>query len=392
VHIRPDCAVHIYRKYPVMASRIAYVVTEDWFFTQHRLPMARAARDAGFEVHVLARLTDGASKIVREGFVPHPLSWRRRSMSPLAGAAAVAEIRSTLNRIRPGIVHNVALKPAVIGSLACLGLPDVRVVNSITGLGSAFLRRSPSGRALRTMLRLSFTLLFNREHTRILVQNPDDRAAMLAAGVCPDRIVLIPGSGVDTDLLKPLPEPPPPIRIAFVGRMLEDKGVRTLIEAHRRLRARHMAIELVLAGVPDPENPTSIPQAELEAWARTEGVTWLGYVQDIKSVWAASHIAVLPSRREGLPKSLLEAAATSRPLIATDAPGCREVVRHGETGLLVPVDQPEPLAEAIAKLAGDAGLRRRMGDAARALTVARFSSEDIGRQTVGLYKSLLVGP
>ncbi|HXF53805.1 MAG TPA: glycosyltransferase family 4 protein [Hyphomicrobiaceae bacterium] len=375
-----------------MASRIAYVVTEDWYFTQHRLPMARAARDVGFEVHVLARLTDGASDIVREGFVPHALSWRRRSMSPLAGAAAVAEVRSTLNRIRPVIVHNVALKPAVIGSLACLGLPGVRVVNSVTGLGSAFLRRSPAGSALRAVLKLSFALLFNRKRTCVLVQNPDDRAAMLAAGVRPDGIVLIPGSGVDTDVLQPLPEPPPPIRIAFVGRMLEDKGVRTLIEAHRRLRERHMPIELVLAGVPDPENPTSIPLDELEAWAQTPGVAWLGYVRDIKSVWASSHIAVLPSRREGLPKSLLEAAATARPLIASDAPGCREVVRHGETGLLVPVDQPEPLAEAIARLAADADLRRRMGAAARALTVAKFSSGDIGRQTVGLYKSLLADP
>ena len=372
-----------------MAPIIAYVVTEDWYFTQHRLYMARGARDAGFEVHVLTRLGDCQPDIEREGFIAHALSWRRGSMSPFAGAAAVTEVRGKLKQIAPSVVHNVALKPAIIGSLACLGMPQVAVVNSIMGLGSAFLQSSFSGRALRASLRLSFAMLFNQQRTLIVVQNPDDRAAMVAAGVRDDRIVLIPGSGVDTELLQPMPEPPPPIRAGFVGRMLEDKGVRPLIEAHRRLRERGMDIELVLAGLPDPENPTSIPLAELETWANTPGVKWLGQVTDIEAVWAQCHIAVLPSRREGLPKSLLEAAALGRPMVATDAPGCREIVRHGETGLLVPIDQPQPLADAIATLAKDADLRRRMGDAARALAVARFSAADIGMQSVEVYKSLL---
>lgn len=372
-----------------MAPRIAYVVTEDWYFTQHRLYMARAARDAGFEVHVLTRLGQHGADIRREGFIPHALSWTRSHTSPFAALASVAEIRSILRRIAPSVVHNVAIKPAIIGSLACLGLPGIAVVNSIMGLGSSFLHPSPAAIALRTGLRAAFALLFNRPRTLAIVQNPDDRAVLLAAGVRAEKIVLVPGSGVDTDALQPLPEPGPPIRAAFVGRMLDDKGVRSLIAAHRLLRQRGMEIELLLAGTPDPENPTSIPASEIAAWGKEPGVFWLGYVANIQDVWAKSHIAVLPSRREGLPKSLLEAAACGRPLVATDVPGCREIARHGETGLLVPVDQPKPLAEAIAALANDADLRRRLGAAARALSVLRFSAADIGRQSVAVYRSLL---
>ncbi|MBX9592538.1 MAG: glycosyltransferase family 4 protein [Hyphomonadaceae bacterium] len=351
--------------------------------------MARAAREAGFEVHVLTKIVNHRADIEGEGFIIHPLSWGRGSVSPLAAAVAVAKINAALRRIAPSVVHNVAVKPAILGSLACLPLRRLGVVNSITGLGSAFLQSSLKARLVRSTLRMLFRLLFNRRFTLNIVQNPDDRAALRSAGVCDGRIVLIPGSGVDTEVLQPLPESPPPIKVAFVGRMLEDKGVRTLIEAHRHLRREGSDVELLLAGTADPENPTSIADEEVNRWACERGVTWLGHVTDIRGVWARSHIAVLPSRREGLPKSLLEAAACARPLVATDAPGCREIARHGETGLLVPVDAPLPLAEAIATLARDPTMRQRMGVAARALVVKRFSAADIGKQVVGVYRRLL---
>jgi glycosyltransferase involved in cell wall biosynthesis len=372
-----------------MRPRIVYVVTEDWYFVQHRLPMALAARDTGFEVHVLTRIGDRRAAIEAAGFVAHPLTWRRGSLSPLAAVAAVAEIRRALRRIAPSVVHNVALKPALLGSLACLDFRRLAVVNSIAGLGSTYLDPSLRARMLRSGMALMLRALLNRRLTLTIVQNPDDRAALVAAKVQSARIVLIPGSGVDTDLLQPMPEPPPPVRVGFAARMLEDKGVRSLIEAHRRLRRQGHNIELLLAGTPDPENPTSISEQELRAWGQEPGVTWLGHVEDIRVLWEKSHIAVLPSRREGLPKSLLEAAACGRPLIATDAPGCREVARPGQTGLLVPVDAPGPLAEAIANLAADPALRQRLGAAARALAIGTFSAGDIGRQTAEVYRRLL---
>jgi len=373
-----------------MAPRIAYVVTEDWYFTQHRLYMARAARDAGFEVHVLTRINTGAQAIAREGFVAHSLSWQRRSTSPLRVASSVVEIRRLLKRIRPNLVHNVAVKPSLLGSVACAGLGRIGIVNSITGLGSTFVRTSPGWRMLQSGLRRAFALLFNRPQTVVVVQNPDDWSVLVKAGVRPEKLVLIPGSGVDTNRLQPLPEPELPVRIGYAGRMLEDKGLRVLIQAVQLARQQHGAIELVLAGAPDPENPSALPVSEIETWAQLPGIRWLGHVGDIRSVWAQCHIAVLASRGgEGLPKSLLEAAALGRPMIATDVPGCREITLHGETGLLVPPGAAAPLADAIVTLARDAEMRRRMGRAARALAVERFSAEDIGRQTVDVYRSLL---
>ena len=371
-----------------MTPRLAYLVTEDWYFLQHRLPMARAAKAAGYEVHVLTRVDQGRAAIEREGFVVHPLWWRRRSVSPVAAMRATAEVRRILKAIQPQVLHNIAMKPAVIGSVASLGIAGLGVANSITGLGSVFLGTTAKGRALRPVLKASLGHLLNRANSRAIVQNPDDRDALINIGVAPERIDLIPGSGVDTDVLTPLPEPLGLIRAGFVARMLEDKGIRALIEAHRMLRARSETIELVLAGDPDPENPTSIPQAEIEAWAREPGITWLGHVTDIRPVWEQCQIAVLPSRREGLPKALLEAAACGRPMVATDAPGCREVCVTGVTGILVPVDDAAAIAAALSRLARSPDLRARMGAEARRMAVERFSSGLIGRQTVAVYTAL----
>jgi glycosyltransferase involved in cell wall biosynthesis len=244
-----------------MASRLAYLVTEDWYFLQHRLPMARAARGAGYEVHVLTRVSERGAEIEREGFTLHPLSWKRRAAGPIASASAVAEVRSKLRQIRPDILHNVALKPAIIGSLACIGLPSgPEIVSSVNGLGSGFLADSVLGRMKARALKVVLGALLSRPRTHVIVQNPDDGRAISGIGVHSDKIRLIPGSGVDVDRLRSLPEPAPvPIRYAYVGRMLEDKGVRTLIAAHRLLRARGNMLELVLAGLPDPENTSTIP-------------------------------------------------------------------------------------------------------------------------------------
>jgi glycosyltransferase involved in cell wall biosynthesis len=232
-------------------------------------------------------------------------------------------------------------------------------------------------------------LLLNRPGQIVLVQNPDDREGMISLRIAADRIVTIPGSGVDVEALQPQPEPQGPPAVAFVGRLLADKGIHTLIRAHRLLRERGSNVELLLAGTPDPANPASVGELEAASWAREPGITWLGFVDDIAALWARAHIAVLPSRREGLPKSLLEAAACGRPMIATDVPGCREVVHPGETGLLVPFDDAPALADAIERLAGSLELRARYGAAARRMAVERFSAEAIGQQTVDLYRRLV---
>lgn len=368
--------------------RLLYVVTEDWFFLSHRLPMARAAQAAGFEVHVATNVADGAATILREGFVLHPLRFARGRLSPLATLATIRALRDLHRRLAPDLVHHVALQPTILGSLAALGLPVARV-NAVTGLGYAFIAESFKARIVRRVIGTLLRLLVDRRRSVALVQNPDDRALLQGLGIAAERIVLIPGSGVDVDRLKPTPEPAGAVTLGFVGRLLDDKGVRVLVAAHRLLRAKGVGVDLLIAGTPDPANPASVSQAEAQTWAREPGVTWLGHVDDIATVWARAHIAVLPSRREGLPMSLLEAAACGRPMVATDVPGCREVAIAWQTGLLVPPDAPGALATAIEMLVETPEMRERFGRAARRLAEERFASDAIGRAVVALYAKLL---
>ncbi|MEZ5827323.1 MAG: glycosyltransferase family 4 protein [Hyphomicrobiales bacterium] len=369
-----------------MARRILYVVTEDWYFLSHRLPMARAAKDAGYDVHVATRIKDGRAKIEQEGFTAHALSWSRGSLALGDSISAVRELRHLLKTLKPDIVHNVAVKPVVLGSAASLGLPPA-VVNSLTGVGSLFIG---GARGLtRRAVRFALAQFLKRDNSWTVVQNPDDRAFVLELGVAPKHVVTIRGSGVDTDRLVPLPEPDPPVTAAYVGRMLADKGVPTLIDAFAKLDQRGVTMRLLLAGDTDKENPGSLAAEQLREFASAFGIQWLGHVADVREVWRQAHFAVLASRREGLPKSLLEAAACGRAMVATDAPGCREIAIDGETALTVPVDDVDALAAAMQRMAEDQAMRERFGKAARHLVEAEFSAGAIGRQTVDLYNMVL---
>jgi glycosyltransferase involved in cell wall biosynthesis len=373
-----------------MAVKLVYLVTEDWYFVSHRLPMARAARDAGFEVHVATRVAAHGAAIEREGFVLHPLAWERGRLDPIHLVSAVRQVRRLYRSLRPALAHHVALAPTVVGSLAATGL-GLPCLNALAGLGFAFTSTNVKARTMRLVVSTLLRSLLRRQRATVLVQNPDDRKALESLGIPAGKIAMIPGSGVDTDRLTPLPEPPPPITVAFVGRLLHDKGLAALIAAHDLLRGQGRDIRLLIAGTPDPANPASIPDALLAEWKLHDGVSFLGHVADIREVWAKAHIAVLPSRREGLPLTLLEAAACGRPLVATDVPGCREIVRPGVNGLLVPADSPAPLADAIGRLANDESLRQRLGSAGRQLVEAEFSSARIGAEIVALYNRMLAG-
>ena len=372
-----------------MAARILYVVTEDWYFLSHRLPMARAAKNAGYEIHVATRLNSARAAIDAEDFAPHALSWQRGSLSPTRSLAGVAELRKLLREFKPDILHNISLKPVLLGSIASLGLSSIAVVNSLTGLGSLFVSNHRKSEFTRPLVIAALKALLKRPNTRTIVQNPDDRRFVLGLGVPESSVDLIPGSGVDTAHFTPLPEPPPPITAAYVGRMLADKGLMTLIQAYSLATSRGLKLQLLLAGDTDRENPGSLAPEQLREFASAFGINWLGHVADIREVWARAHIAVLASRREGLPKSLLEAAACRRPMIATDTPGCREIAIRDETALTFPVDDAPALAEALTQMAGDGEMRARLGKRARELVEEKFSADVIGKQIVALYQSLV---
>jgi glycosyltransferase involved in cell wall biosynthesis len=369
-------------------KRLLYLVSEDWYFLSHRLPMARAARDAGYDVHVATRVVDGGTAIRAEGFTLHPLNWRRGSTNPIDFMNAIAEVRNAYRTIAPDLVHQVAIWPSIVGSLAAAGVATHRL-SALAGMGFAFTSNTIKARTVRLLLGPLLRHLLGGSRAAVLVQNPDDYAAMKALGIPRERVFLIRGSGVDTERLRVLPELAAPITMAYVGRLLEDKGLRTLIAAHAMLASRGENIRLLVAGEIDPANPTSIPTSEIDAWRRQPSIELLGQVADIATVWANAHIAVLPSRREGLPKSLLEAAAFGRPIVATDVPGCREIARKGINALLVPVDDARALADAVQELAHNPVMRAKFAAAGRMLVEREFASRHVGIETVKLYEELL---
>src|SRR5262249_3323262 len=368
-------------------ARLLYVVTEDWAFLSHRLPMARAAREAGFEVHVATRVSKGAAAIEAERFILHPIPFARGSLSPVETLSTIAALRRVHRKVEPVLTHHVALQACVLGMMASLGRPCA-YVNAFIGLGYSFTSETAKARAVSTVLGSLLRFLVDRRNSVALVQNSDDMAALMSLGIAKNRIALIPGSGVDVNRFTPLAEPVGAPTFGFVGRLLEDKGVRTLVAAHRCLRRRIPDAKLLIAGTPDPANPASVTEVEARSWNDEAGITWLGHVADIGAFWAKAHVAVLPSRREGLPLSLMEAAACGRAMIASDVPGCREFVLHEQTGHLFPVDDAPALAEAMWQLAENREARTRYSTAARELVVGKFAAEIIGHQTVRLYREL----
>jgi glycosyltransferase involved in cell wall biosynthesis len=367
---------------------LVYLVTQDWYFMSHRVPMARAAQLAGYDVHVITHVDKDGAAIEALGFRVHPMNWRRGSINPFAFFGNIRTVRRLYRAIAPDLVHHVALQPTVVGSLAAGGLPYARL-NALAGLGFVFTSATAKARLTRPVLRALLRRVLGHPRAAVLVQNPDDRAAVQSLGIADNRIFMIPGSGVEVDRLKPYPEPPGPITMAYVGRLLDDKGVRTLVSAHEILARRGLPVRLLIAGEPDPANPVSIPVDEIAAWLRRSGIEVLGQVANIGEVWKSAHIAVLASRREGLPKSLLEAAACGRPMVATDVPGCREIARQDVNALLVPPDNAQALADAIERLANDRELRLKFGEAGRRLVESEYSAERVGAAIVALYDRLL---
>lgn len=367
---------------------LMYLASEDRAFVSHRLPMARAAREAGFDVHVATNITIHADAIRAEGFTLHPVPFHRGGLSVASALKTIGAIRTLKRRIDPAIVHHSGLQCCVLGGLAAMGR-NTPQINALTGLGYIFTSPSLGARSIRLAVSVILKFLLNRNNNVVLVQNPDDRASLEAIGIQSDNIALIPGSGVDIDALTPLPEPDGPVTVGFAGRLLTDKGIRALVAAHGILQTRGLNTRLLIAGDPDPANPASVSLQEVQEWTTRPGIIWLGHIKDITSLWRSSHIAALPSHREGLPKSLLEAAACGRPLIAADAPGSREIVIPGQTGLLVPIEDPQALADAIGKLTTSQELRMRYGAAARQMVVDKMSAQAIGAATVTLYQEQL---
>lgn len=367
--------------------KLLYVVTEDWYFVSHRLPLAVAAKAAGFTVAVATRQGSHADVIRESGIRLIPFGISRRSGNPVRELIAFWRL---YRREMPDLVHHVALKPVVLGTLAArlAGVPAQ--INAVAGLGWLFTSGSAVARLLRPLLRRLLARLLEHPRSLIIVQNPDDHAALEQVGVSKTRLRLIRGAGVDTQQFSPGMPSSGPVCVVLVARMLWDKGIGEFIEAAHHLTAAGVKARFILVGDPDPANPSSVPESTLRSWHGKQGVEWWGKRDDIPVILQRAHIACLPSYREGLPKSLLEAAACGLPIVTTDAPGCREIVQHGVNGVLVPVRDAMALAAALKRLITDGALRRTMGQGSRLRAETEFGIERVITQTLAIYREASV--
>ncbi len=373
-----------------MSARLLYLVNIPRFFVTHRLPLAEAARAAGYDVHVATSQYDEANcdRIRAAGFPFYPLPLRQHSTVPWHEAQALRAIYQLLRELQPDIVHQVSIKAILYGGLAgrLVGVPAT--VNAISGLGYVFSARGIKARLLRAGSSLAYRLVLSQPNSRTIFQNPDDRDLFVRNGlVNQPRTQIIKGSGVDITAFAPQPETPGMPVVLYAGRLLWQKGIGEFVEAARRLQGQ---ARFVVAGISEAGNPSEVAPAQLQAWHDAGIIDWLGQRADMPAVFSNSHIVCLPSTYgEGVPKVLIEAAASGRAIVTTDSPGCREITHHEHNGLLVPVGDLDALCAALQALINDPVRRQQMGAAGRELALTEFSLDYVNQATLAIYQTLL---
>lgn len=369
--------------------RILYVLAEDAWFWTHRLPLARAARDAGYAVGVVTNQPASEGPLRHEGFDFFLHEFRRAGVHPWHDFRTIERLARLYAEYRPALVHHVAMKPVIYGSVAAQWARVPAIVNAVAGLGFALSSRSLMARSLRPVVRLGLRRAMSVTNARLIVQNRDDAEFFTAQGlVAQEKIRMVRGVGVCLNKFTVTPEPEGVPLVVLPGRLLRDKGVLEFVAAARYIRQSGVAARFALVGAPD-DNPTSLDETEVARISHEGVVEVWGHQQDMAAVYRRASIVCLPSYREGLPKVLLEAGACGRAVVATDVPGCREVVRHGVTGLLVPPRQVQPLVGALLCLIRDARLRAEFGAAGRAMIEREFSEEKAIDDTFAVYAELL---
>lgn len=373
----------------VVSKTILFVVNDAAFFLSHRLVLAEAARDAGHKVEIATGASPATAKIRELGFAFHELPLSRSGLNPLAELASLGALYKLFRKVRPDLVHLVTIKPVLYGGVAARLARVPAVVAAISGLGTIFLAKGGAATLRRIAAQMVYRFALGHSNIRVVFQNPSDRETFQRFGIDADRTVIITGSGVDLSTFPVAAEPPPPVVVTMASRLLRDKGVREYVAAAEMVRERLPEVVLRLAGDIDPGNPTSLSQDDCDTIAQKGHVRLLGHRTDVAELFASSHIVVLPSYREGLPKVLIEAAAAGRAVVTTDVPGCRDAIEPGRTGLLVPVKQADALAQAIEALATDSALRHAFGRAGRALAEQRFDVRQVAAQHLAIYDELI---
>jgi glycosyltransferase involved in cell wall biosynthesis len=374
----------------MLPRRILFLLASDWYFYWHRLAIAERIVARGYDVHVAAPEGRFRAAIEAAGVRFHPIQMDRQGLNPLKDITTIRNLVELYRALQPDLVHHVAIKPIIYGSIAAKITKVPVIVNAMPGLGYVFVSQQLTARAIRPAIATAFRLLVNARNTKVIVENRDDMNRWVAWRVIqPDRIVVSPGCGVDVESFHPSAEPPAPPLVILPARLLFYKGVGEFVEAARMLKARGIAARFALVGEGDTGNPACVPSSLLQQWQKEGVVELFGWRDDMAQILAQCHVVCLPSHGgEGVPRSLLEAAATGKPIVTTDVSGCRDAVRDGDNGFVVPPQQAAPLADAIERLVCDAELRRLMGERGRERALNEFSVDIVAAQTLQVYEEL----
>ncbi len=391
------CSDHVYKGFQAviaihtMRRKLLFVINDVDYFFAHWAARAHAALSAGYDVHIAAPGEKKKVRVTEKGFTFHSIPLTRKGTTPWKEMKSVLSIYRLYRFLQPDLVHLVTIKPVIYGGIAGRMVHVPAVVSSIPGLGSVFSASGPKACLMRRGISRAYRFALAHHNSRVIFENSDDykdfqRKGLVTAG----SAVLIKGAGVDMQVYKPTPETSQTPLVILASRMLWSKGVEDFIEAARRIHSVGIQARFALVGDSDHGNPACIHAEQLKAWNDSGVVEWWGQQNNMPEVFAQAHIVCLPSfYREGIPRVLIEAAACGKPIVTTDTPGCREIARHGNNGLLVPPRNPVALAEALKTIILDSALRSAMGSRGREIAVAEFSQEQVLRETLAVYRELL---
>lgn len=359
-------------------SKILFIVNVDWFFLSHRLPLATEIIKRGFETHLACTLTSKKSLFNKYGIITHDLKMERSSISLISELIAFFRMKKIIDKVKPDIIHLISIKPIIFGGLISRMKRIKNVVISVSGLGYVYIGNDFKTRIIRLFISLLYRIAIQKDSFKIIFQNHDDLNVFLKMrAVKKNNTILIKGSGVDLFDFLPSVEPKGIPIVILVSRMLIDKGVREFSEAAKILKNRGKNIRMILVGCCDQGNPKTLKKEEIENWISKGYIEYWGYKDNISDIMKRSNIVVLPSYREGMPKSLLEAAASARAVITTNVPGCRDAIIPDVTGVLVPAKNAQFLADAIDDLINHPEKRCAMGKAGRKFAEESFDIRNV---------------
>ena len=362
------------------------VVNDPGFFISHRLSLANAAREEGFKVEIATARTDKFESLESAGYTVHEIPFGRKDTNPIKELKTILLLYQLYKKLQPDIVHHITVKPIIYGSFIARLLNLPMVVNAVTGLGYIFSKKTFSTVLFRRMIKYAYLQAIHYKYSHTIFQNPDDSDELIGPH-SNERTYLIRGAGVDPDYFTAVKEPDfEPIVIALASRLLWSKGIDDFVKVSKALKEKGVDYRFVLIGAVDPGNPESVPEETLKEWDSENIIEWWGYQSDMRDVFSKVNIITLPTRyREGVPKVLIEAASAKKPIIATDMPGCREIVIHNKNGLLFPMGDVEAFSLAIMKLGNDKSMREEMGAYGRKMVIESFSLHHVIEETFKIY-------